>query len=58
MANLTANAKNFGQITLNTQPHSDPYLRHKKTSRFTFWGKIHFVLGLLVRDKANHSYYN
>ena len=21
-----------------------------------FWGKIHFVLGLLARDIANHSY--
>ena len=24
MANLTANTKNCGQITLNTKPHSDP----------------------------------
>ena len=31
-------------------------LRHKKTSRFSFWGKIHFVLGLLARDFGNHSY--
>ena len=24
MANLTANTENYGQITLNTKPHSDP----------------------------------
>ena len=24
MANLTVNTKNYGQITLNTKPHSDP----------------------------------
>ena len=24
LANLTANTKNYGQITLNTKPHSDP----------------------------------
>ena len=24
MANLTVNAKKYGQITLNTKPHSDP----------------------------------
>ena len=30
--------------------------RHKKTSRFTFEEKIHFILGLLARDIASHSY--
>ena len=25
LANLTANTKNYGQITLNTKPHSDPH---------------------------------
>ena len=24
MANLTVNTKNYGQITLNAKPHSDP----------------------------------
>ena len=24
MANLTVNTKKYGQITLNTKPHSDP----------------------------------
>jgi len=32
LANLTANTKNCGQITLNTKPHSDPLLR--KIKRF------------------------
>ena len=27
MTNLTANTKNYGQITLNTKPHSDPLKR-------------------------------
>ena len=27
LVNLTANTKNYGQITLNTKPHSDPLLR-------------------------------
>ena len=27
-------------------------IRHKKTSRFTFGGKIHFALGLLASDIA------
>ena len=26
LANLTANTKNFRQITLNTKPHSDPLI--------------------------------
>ena len=26
MANLTVNTKKYGQITLNTKPHSDPRL--------------------------------
>ena len=26
MANLTVNTKKYGQITLNTKPHSDPPL--------------------------------
>ena len=25
MANLTVNTKKYGQITLNTKPHSDPF---------------------------------
>ena len=40
----------FGRVTVIKR------LRHKKTSRFTFGEKIHFVLGLLARDIANHSY--
>ena len=28
LANLTANTKNYRQITLNTKPHSDPLFRH------------------------------
>ena len=27
LVNLTANTKNYGQITLNTKPHSDTFLR-------------------------------
>ena len=27
MANLTVNTKKYGQITLNTKPHSDPLKR-------------------------------
>ena len=27
LANLTANTKYYGQITLNTKPHSDPLKR-------------------------------
>ena len=30
LANLTANTKNYGQITLNTKPHSDPHDTIKK----------------------------
>ena len=30
LANLTANTKNYGQITLNTKPHSDPHDKIKK----------------------------
>ena len=26
LANFTANTKNYGRITLNTKPHSDPLL--------------------------------
>ena len=26
LANLTANAKNYGQITLNAKPHLDPHI--------------------------------
>ena len=26
LANLTANTKNYRQITLNTKPHSDPHI--------------------------------
>ena len=31
-------------------------IKRKKTSRFTIGENNHFVLGLLVRDIANHSY--
>ena len=34
LANLTANTKNYGQITLNTTPHSDPQLRPSKKMCF------------------------
>ena len=38
LANLTANTKNYGQITLNTKPHSDPqvgigFLRLSRSDR-------------------------
>ena len=33
MANLTVNTKKYGQITLNTKPHSDPH-----TTVSTHWG--------------------
>ena len=29
MANLTVNTKKYGQITLNTKPHSDPLKRFR-----------------------------
>ena len=36
LANLTANTKNYRQITLNTKPHSDPL----KTSEAGLGGKF------------------
>ena len=34
LANLTANTKNYRQITLNTKPHSDPLLEILKLKEF------------------------
>ena len=33
MANLTVNTKNYGQITLNTKPHSGPLIRGRALIR-------------------------
>ena len=38
MANLTVNTKKYGQITLNTKPHSDPLASPK--TRAIFFSKI------------------
>ena len=50
LANLTANTKNYRQITLNTKPHSDPHLaiitttRIKATKNRTCQNKGKYVL--------------
>ena len=31
-------------------------LRQKEILKIHFWGKVHFVLGLLTRDIVNYSY--
>ena len=38
MANLTVNTKKYGQITLNTKPHSDPINipGHQRMNNYTF----------------------
>jgi len=37
LANLTANTENYGQITLNTNPHSDPHLISVSPFKFFFF---------------------
>ena len=45
LANLTANTKNYRQITLNTKPHSDPlqWVTHSR------------LLGVTIDDRLNWS---
>ena len=41
LANLTANTKNYGQITLNTKPHSDPHDKIKKIVKKNVWNQYY-----------------
>ena len=41
LANLTANTKNYGQITLNTKPHSDPHDKIKKIVKKHVWNQYY-----------------
>ena len=45
LANLTANTKNYRQITLNTKPHSD----HQQDHGDEFWTTCH--LNLTLQDQ-------
>jgi len=43
LTNLTANSKNYGQITLNTKPHLDPQYWHDLERKLLLYYFEHFI---------------